>query len=119
MEGDPMSQSHSIPRRTFMKAAGAGAAVLTAGCLGAPRADAGAQAQTTPAADAGGLDPAKSVDLDRIAADPTELPDPVDWSEPRHHEIELEPGARIAQFVLAEAAHEETYEGDYQYENLD
>ena len=36
-----------------------------------------------------------------------------------HHGIELEPGARIAQFVLAEAAHEETYEGDYQYENVD
>ena len=36
-----------------------------------------------------------------------------------HHAIELEPGARIAQFVLAEAAHEETYEGSYQHERLD
>lgn len=36
-----------------------------------------------------------------------------------HHAIELAAGARIAQFVLAEAAHEETYEGDYQYENVD
>ncbi|WP_092815927.1 copper-containing nitrite reductase [Halopenitus malekzadehii] len=92
-----MSQSHSIPRRTFMKAAGAGAAVLTAGCLGAPRADAGAQAQTTTEAADGGLDPAKSVDLDRIAADPTDVPDPVDWTEPRHHEIELETTERVAE----------------------
>ncbi|MFC6756973.1 MULTISPECIES: deoxyuridine 5'-triphosphate nucleotidohydrolase [Haloarcula] len=36
-----------------------------------------------------------------------------------HHPIELEAGARIAQLVLAEAAHEGTYEGSYQGENLD
>ncbi|MFB6106952.1 MAG: deoxyuridine 5'-triphosphate nucleotidohydrolase [Halobacteriaceae archaeon] len=35
-----------------------------------------------------------------------------------HHEIELEAGARIAQFVLAGADHEGTYEGSYQGENL-
>jgi dUTP pyrophosphatase len=33
-----------------------------------------------------------------------------------HHPIELETGARIAQFVLAEADHEETYDGSYQGE---
>jgi len=36
-----------------------------------------------------------------------------------HHPIELESGARIAQLVLAEAAHEGTYEGSYQGENLE
>ncbi len=35
-----------------------------------------------------------------------------------HHPIELEPGARIAQFILAEADHEDTYDGTYQGENL-
>ncbi|WEL18848.1 Deoxyuridine 5'-triphosphate nucleotidohydrolase [Halorhabdus sp. SVX81] len=35
-----------------------------------------------------------------------------------HHEIELEEGARIAQLVLADAAHSGTYEGDYQGEHL-
>ncbi len=35
-----------------------------------------------------------------------------------HHPIELEAGARIAQLVLAEAAHEDTYEGSYQGENI-
>ncbi|MFC7058699.1 deoxyuridine 5'-triphosphate nucleotidohydrolase [Halovenus salina] len=34
------------------------------------------------------------------------------------HEIELERGARIAQLVLADAAHEESYDGSYQGENL-
>lgn len=35
-----------------------------------------------------------------------------------HHEIELEAGARIAQIVLTEADHEDTYDGSYQGENL-
>jgi deoxycytidine triphosphate deaminase len=35
-----------------------------------------------------------------------------------HHEIELEPGARIAQLVIAAADHEGTYDGDYQREHL-
>ena len=34
------------------------------------------------------------------------------------HPVELEAGARIAQLVLARAAHEETYDGTYQGENL-
>jgi deoxycytidine triphosphate deaminase len=36
-----------------------------------------------------------------------------------YHEVELEPGARIAQLVLAEATHEEQYDGSYQAEGLD
>ncbi|RDI72173.1 deoxyuridine 5'-triphosphate nucleotidohydrolase [Halopelagius longus] len=36
-----------------------------------------------------------------------------------HHEIELERGARVAQLVLAEADHEETYDGSYQGERVD
>ncbi len=35
-----------------------------------------------------------------------------------YHDVELEAGARIAQLVLAEAAHEDTYGGSYQGENL-
>jgi dUTP pyrophosphatase len=35
-----------------------------------------------------------------------------------HHTVELEAGARIAQLVLAEAAHEGTYDGSYQGENV-
>ena len=36
-----------------------------------------------------------------------------------YQSIEIERGARIAQLVLAEAAHEETYEGSYQREHLE
>jgi dUTP pyrophosphatase len=35
-----------------------------------------------------------------------------------HHELAVERGARFAQFVLAAADHEGTYEGDYQGERL-
>jgi len=36
-----------------------------------------------------------------------------------HHPVELEAGARIAQLVLAAAAHDGTYEGSYQHEHID
>ncbi|WP_435183248.1 deoxyuridine 5'-triphosphate nucleotidohydrolase [Halobellus sp. EA9] len=36
-----------------------------------------------------------------------------------HHPVRLERGARVAQLVLAEAAHEGVYDGDYQRERLD
>jgi len=36
-----------------------------------------------------------------------------------YHRIELEPGARIAQLVLARAAHEDTYDGAYQGEGIE
>jgi deoxycytidine triphosphate deaminase len=34
-----------------------------------------------------------------------------------HRDIEIEPGARVAQLVLAEAAHDGTYDGSYQGEH--
>ena len=36
-----------------------------------------------------------------------------------HRPVEIEPGARIAQLVFAEATHDGTYEGSYQGERLD
>ena len=35
-------------------------------------------------------EPALPVDVPRVAADPTNIPGPVDWTEPRHHQITLE-----------------------------
>ena len=35
-----------------------------------------------------------------------------------HHDIEIEAGARVGQFVLAEAQHTGTYDGSYQGESL-
>jgi deoxycytidine triphosphate deaminase len=36
-----------------------------------------------------------------------------------HHEVHLEAGARVAQLVLAQADHAETYDGSYQGERLE
>lgn len=36
-----------------------------------------------------------------------------------YHRIEIERNARIAQLVLAEAEHSDTYDGSYQHENID
>jgi dUTP pyrophosphatase len=36
-----------------------------------------------------------------------------------YHPIELEPGARVAQLVLARANHEDTYDGTYQGEGIE
>ncbi|WP_089649652.1 deoxyuridine 5'-triphosphate nucleotidohydrolase [Halobacterium hubeiense] len=36
-----------------------------------------------------------------------------------HHEVELERGARVAQLVLADAEHADTYEGSYQGERVE
>jgi len=36
-----------------------------------------------------------------------------------HRDVEIEPGARIAQLVFAEANHDDTYDGSYQGERLD
>ncbi len=36
-----------------------------------------------------------------------------------HHDVELERGARVAQLVLAEAEHADTYDGSYQSERVE
>ena len=36
-----------------------------------------------------------------------------------HHEIEIEAGARVGQIVLADADHDDTYEGGYQGERVE
>ena len=72
-----------------MKAAGAGSAIALAGCVGNDDDGGGATPRQEPQTQEEGLDPAKSLDTDRIAADPRELPDPVDWNSPRHHDIEM------------------------------
>ena len=82
-------------RRRILQALGLGGAASVAGCAStAPTAD-NTQATTTAATEQ--TEAPQSVDVDRIAADPEALPDPVDWDEPRHHEVELTATERIAE----------------------
>ncbi len=75
-------------RRRVLGALGLGGAATIAGCpANSPQseADAATQSETTETV----TEAPKQVDTDQIAADPTDLPDPVDWSSPRTHEITL------------------------------
>ena len=74
-------------RRRFMQAAGATGAIALAGCLGQFDSDDNGEDD---GGDGEGLAEAASVDVDAIAADPTDVPPPVDWDEPRTHEVTLE-----------------------------
>ncbi|AQL44005.1 nitrite reductase, copper-containing [Halorientalis sp. IM1011] len=74
-------------RRKWLQALGiSGAAATIAGCTGneAPAVTETANNSTTTQSDG----PAET-DVDRVAADPTDLPDPVDWSSPKTHEVTL------------------------------
>jgi nitrite reductase (NO-forming) len=77
-------------RRRVLQALGAGGAVALAGCSSESEpVEETSQEQTQQTQVKKGLDAAKQTDVDRVAADPTEIPDPVDWTEPKHHEISL------------------------------
>ncbi|THE64982.1 nitrite reductase, copper-containing [Salinadaptatus halalkaliphilus] len=92
----------TINRRTFMQGVGATGAVAVAGCLESSASGTDDEPQATD--DDEGLPPAEAVDVETVAADPTDIPPPVDWDEPRTHEItmetievtaEIEPGVTI------------------------
>jgi nitrite reductase (NO-forming) len=98
-----MTHLPNVDRRTVLKTGAVGGSLLVAGCLGgsAPTAQTGQgdddggsyTADSAGSGSDGGSDEAlpkaKSVDTDRVAADPTDIPDPIDRSEPREHDITL------------------------------
>ncbi|WP_339103566.1 copper-containing nitrite reductase [Haloterrigena salinisoli] len=95
--------SNTDSRRRFLQTTGAATALAIAGCLGGTSDDGDGAAQDTDAetGDDADLSTAESVDVDRVARDPTDVPDPVDWNEPREHDVtirtervtaEIEPG---------------------------
>ncbi|MCU4753227.1 copper-containing nitrite reductase [Halobacteria archaeon AArc-curdl1] len=84
-------------RRRFLAGIGATGVAAIAGCVGSDDDEDGngngnenggnegsSETENTALADA------KAVDVDSIAADPTDIPDPVDWDEPRTHDLTIE-----------------------------
>lgn len=67
--------NRDVNRRDVLKASGVAGLGGLAGCS-APMGDRHKKKQPSP-------------DVERVAADPTDLPPPVDWNEPRRHEISL------------------------------
>ena len=70
-------------RRRVLEALGIGGVASVAGCSGDAPAGEGTTTQTVAQTTA-------NATAESVAADPTDVPDPVDWSEPRHHEVTLE-----------------------------
>jgi nitrite reductase (NO-forming) len=93
-----MTTIPTASRRRVLQAMGLGATAAVAGCVGAPAAtlDTNDENPTPPS-----MNDAKAPTLDRIAADPTDIPGPITRSEPttvratmttREHVAEIEPG---------------------------
>lgn len=78
-----------LDRRTYLRATGTAATIALVGCLGAESPAPG----DTDGIDEDESDPsmpdAKATTIDRIAADPADVPPPVDWTDPQHHEVTL------------------------------
>ncbi|MDF9746649.1 copper-containing nitrite reductase [Natrinema salsiterrestre] len=96
-------------RRQVVQAIGATGAVAVAGCLGGDTQ--GNSAETEEPAGEEGLPEAKAVDVDRIARDPTDIPAPVDWNEPREHDITIETVRQTAEIEPGVTFEYMTFEG--------
>ncbi|MFD1563403.1 copper-containing nitrite reductase [Haloarchaeobius amylolyticus] len=77
-----------LNRRQTMQAIGATGAVAVAGCLGGNAQQ--NSGETNEETDEDGRPTAKDTEVDRIARDPTDIPPPVDWNEPREHDVTIE-----------------------------
>ncbi|GAB3027879.1 copper-containing nitrite reductase [Natronobiforma cellulositropha] len=101
-------------RRRFLQVAGAAGVVAIAGCVSDADTEPESNGTNEPAtepADEGGLPPAEPVDVETIAADPTDVPDPVDWDEPRRHEWRLETIEAVAEIEPGVTIRYMTYDG--------
>jgi len=67
----------NLNRRDWLKTTGLTGIGAMAGCVSTP----GSQAPDIES---------KPADVERVAADPTDVPDPVDWNEPREHDVSME-----------------------------
>ena len=87
---------NEISRRNMVKLIGAtGVAGVTAGCIGGGEAGNGENGNDD--VEVPSLDDPMTPDVDTVAADPTDVPDPVDWDEPRRHEIHMQTEEYIAE----------------------
>ena len=95
----------------MIQTVGIGAVAALAGCVSAPARGADPTQTTTASEEPAGLPSAKAVDTDRIAADPTDVPAPVDWDEPREHDITLRTEELVAEVESGVTFRYMTFEG--------
>ncbi|WP_254862954.1 copper-containing nitrite reductase [Halovivax gelatinilyticus] len=100
-------------RRKVLATLGATGAVAVAGCIGSSSENGeenGNGGENTGSADEG-LPAAEPVDVDTVAADPTDVPDPVDWNEPRTHELRIQTEEYVAEIEPGVTTRFMTFEG--------
>ncbi|EMA37842.1 copper-containing nitrite reductase [Halobiforma nitratireducens] len=102
------------PRRRFLQTVGATGALALAGCLegdAAEDSNGGSNNSNGDGDGDDGLPPAETPDVDTIAADPTDIPDPVDWNEPRTHEWHIQTEEHVAEIEPGVTTRFMTFEG--------
>jgi len=86
-------QHTTTTRRRFLQASTAAGTAAVAGCLDQAPADRVTVSEVDTGTGAGTgtreIDPARETEVDRVAADPTDVPDPIDRDEPDTIEVEL------------------------------
>lgn len=98
----------SLPRRRVLQGAAGMGSVALAGCMGEGSRN---EADGSSEGNEEGLPPAKDVDVESIAADPTDVPQPVDWEEPQTHEWTLETKELVAEVEEGVTVRFMTFEG--------
>ena len=101
-----MTNQH-LSRRRLIQVGGASMIASIAGCtqLAADGAD------DEPLDEADGLPEAENVDIETVAADPTDIPAPIDRDEPVHHEWELTTEEYIVEIEPGVTHHMMTFDG--------
>ena len=94
-------------RRRFVQGAGVTTAIALAGCVDAF----GGNGEADPPDADDALPPAKAVDVETIAADPTDVPAPVDWDDPRTHEWTIQTEEYVAEIEPGVTTRFMTFEG--------
>ena len=94
-------------RRKALQALGIGGAAAVAGCSGAPQAD---DDESAPSVESTAVT-AQTETADSVAADPTDIPDPIDRDSPKHHEIELTAKEVVAEIEPGKTFKFLTYDG--------
>ena len=100
-----------VQRRRFLQVVGASGVVAIAGCIGGDENNTENSAGNNQSDDDNGLPDPEPVDVETIAGDPTDVPPPVDWDEPRRHEWTLETIEAVAEIEPGVTTKFMTYEG--------